>query len=605
MTCTRISITFLTLALIVGCSKTGPGPEAPGTEAKAAVEPASHVFRNAKVYTVNDEQPWAEALVVRGKQIVYVGGAAGTDAFVGDATQVHDLAGKMVLPGFVSGHDHLIASNWTKAGVSLFGAASKEEVLARIRDYADQHPDEKFVFGYGWDKAMLGGNPTAKELDGAVRDRPAMIFDFTIHDLWFNTKALEAAGITKETEDVQPGFSYWVRDRRGNPTGVGVELTWTNAFVAAGAWDPEVLVRASQQALYETAVSDGWTSVINQGLVTPNVANLPKALEDVEASFALLEELDSNGKLKLRTFQNLIYKNPNDSVDLLVESAVELRAKYDSDRVRALGIKIHPEGNWVSYTALMLENYADKKTKGQGGVPPERVAEIVAAANAKGIDVAVHTDGSATHRTTLDAFEASIEAGHGDARNSLQHYINPTPEDQERAAKIPIGINVTPLWATNWGNNMAQALPKLGKKRIEEMYQPIRRALDAGARVSISSDVPSTPAEDSAALIQLESAVALVDPTNPDDEPALDPSKAITLEQGIKALTIYPAWQARMEDKIGTLEVGKYADLVILEKNLFDVAPTDIADVKVLATMMDGRFTYGDAVPTSTTPETP
>ena len=557
------------------------------------------------MYTVNDEQPWAEAVVVRGNQIVYVGDAAGTEAFVGDATQVHDLAGKMLLPGFVSGHDHLIASNWTKAGVSLFGAASKEEVLSRIRDYAKEHPDEKFVFGYGWDTSMLGGIPTAKDLDQAVNDRPAMIFDFTIHDLWFNTNALKAAGVTKATKDVKPGFSYWVRDRKGNPTGVGIEVTWFDAYIAAGAWNPDVLVRASQEALYDKAAAGGWTSVINQGLVTPNLGNLSRSLGDVEFSFALLEELDAKGELKLRTFQNLIYKNPNDAVELLVQSAVKLREKYDSDRVRALGVKIHPEGNWITYTALMLDNYADKKTKGQAGVSPERVAEIVLEANAKGLDVSVHTDGTSTNRTTLDAFEASIEAGHADARNSLQHYINVTPEDQERAVKLGIGINATPLWATNWGNNMKQARSKLGNKRIETMYQPIGYAFDAGARVSISPDVPSTTSEDSAALIQLESAVALVDPTNPDDEPVLDSSKAITIEQGIKGLTIHPAWQARMEDKIGTLEVGKYADLVILEKNLFDVVATDIADVKVVATMMDGRFTYGEAVPTSTTQEAP
>ena len=590
-----IVIFSLTLALFAACSKSDPGADKPKTET-VSVEPASHVFKNAKVYTVNEAQPWAEAVAVRGNELVYVGDLAGAEPFVGEGTMVHDLAGKMVLPGFVSGHDHLIASNWTKAGVSLFGAQSKDEVLARIRDYAEAHPDEEIIFGYGWDRTMLGGIPTAKDLDKAVSDRPAMIFDFTIHDLWFNTKALQAGGVTKATKDKKPGFSYWVRDKRRNPTGVGIEVTWVDAFIAAGAWKPAVLMRSSQKVLYDMAAERGWTSVLVPGLVTPNLSNLPKAVEDADSAFQLLEELDARGELKLRTFLQLIYKNAKDSVDLLVDSAVALRGKYDSDRVRAFGIKIHAEGNWITHTALMLEPYADKNTKGQAGVPAERVAEIVLAANAQGLDVSVHVDGSSTLRTTIDAFEASINAGHVDARNSLQHYINPHPDDQKRAVELGIGINITPLWATNWGNNMEQALIKLGQKRIDEMYQPLRAALDAGAKVSISADIPSTPPEDSGALLQLESAITLMDPNDPDDKPALDASKAITLEQGLRALTIYPAWQARMEDKIGTLEAGKCADLVILEKNLFDVAPTAIADVKVLATMMDGRFTHREGI---------
>ena len=579
---TGIVVAVVSLCLpLVACTKQPP-----------ATEPADYVFFDGKVYTVNPAQKWAESVAVRGNTIVYVGNSAGAKAFEGKNTKVLDLDGKMVLPGFISGHDHLIASNWTKAGVSLFGAKSRDEVLTRIREYAKSHPDEEIVFGYGWDRTMLGGIPTARGLDEAVSDRPAMIFDFTIHDLWFNTKALRAGGVTKATKDKKPGFSYWVRDERGNPTGVGIEVTWVDAFIAAGAWKPDILVRSSQKELYDVAAERGWTSVINPGLVTPNLSNLPKAIEDAEFAHQLLDELDAKGELKLRTFPQLIYKNPDDSVELLVDSAVAFREKYDTDRVRAHGIKIHPEGNWITHTALMLEPYADEDTRGQAGVPAERVAEIVLAANAKGIDVSVHVDGSSTNRTTLDAFEASIKAGHEDARNSLQHYINVRPDDQKRAAELGIGINITPLWATNWGNNMEQALIKLGRKRLDEMYQPLRAALDAGARVSISADIPSTPPEDSGALLQLESAITLMDPNNPSDKPALDASKAITLEQGLRALTIHPAWQARMEDKIGTLEVGKYADLVILEKSLFDVAPTDIADVRVLGTMMDGRFTY-------------
>lgn len=164
-----IVVTLALCAAVAGC-----------TSRKAKTEPADYMFSNAKVYTVNPDQQWAEAIAVRGNEIVYVGDTAGARAFEGKKTQIFDLDGKMVLPGFVSGHDHLIASNWTKAGVDLFSAKSKDDYLRMIREYAEAHPDDEIVFGFGWDRTNYGGYPTARELDAAVLDRPAMIFDFTI-----------------------------------------------------------------------------------------------------------------------------------------------------------------------------------------------------------------------------------------------------------------------------------------------------------------------------------------------------------------------------------------------------------------------------------------
>ena len=131
---------------------------------------------------------------------------------------------------------------------------------------------------------------------------------------------------------------------------------------------------------------------------------------------------------------------------------------------------------------------------------------------------------------------------------------------------------------------------------VETEYQQIKQAIDQGVTVSISADVPSTPSELAGALMQMEAAVTRRDPTSFDSEPAPPPSQAITVEEGIRAVTIDPAWQVRMEGKIGTIEVGKYADLVVLKRNLFEIEPMDIADTKVLATMMDGRFTHRDGI---------
>ncbi len=558
---------------------------------------ADTIFTNGKVYTANPDQEWAEAVAISGNKIVYVGDDGGAEAYRGAGAERFDLDGMMVLPGFVSGHDHLIASNWTKAGVNLFGSTSKAEYLERIKRHADTHPDEGFVFGYGWDRQSYGGLPTAKDLDSVVADRPAMIFDFTVHDLWFNTKALEAGNVTKDTPDPQPGFSYWSRDNAGNPDGVGIELCWSDAFIAAGAWQREELITASQRSLYQTAAAQGFTAVINQGLATPNLTNLAASLDDHEYAFEMLDELDREGRLQLRTFQQVLYKDAEGSVDQLVGAALEMRRRFDSDRLRVSGVKIHPEGNWNSHTSLMLEPFSDTPGDcGKAGVSPERVREIVLAANAAGLDVSVHVDGTATTRTTIDAFEEAIKKGYSDARNSLQHYHNAHPVDQQRVIDLGLTVNTTPLFGTDWSNSDDQARKILGEERIQTTYMPYIGAFEAGLKVSLSADVPSSPQDEASALLNIEAAVTQRDPGNPNSKVFPPGREGLPLEQAIQGVTIFPAWQARMENKIGTLEVGKYADLVVLEDNLFEVEPRDIADVRVRATMMDGSFTHRDGI---------
>ncbi|PMK02152.1 amidohydrolase [Vibrio sp. 10N.261.55.A7] len=575
----------LGLAAITGCnSTTTSAPSAKSTLS------ADYIFTNAKVYTVNEKQPWAEAVVVDDNKIVYVGDAQGAKAYSSD--NIVDLAGKMILPGFVSGHDHLVASNWTKAGVNLFPAKSKQEYLSLIKAHAEANPDDEFLYGYGWNYTTYGGRPTAAELDSVAPNHKAIIFDFTIHDAWLNSKMMAAGNINKDTEDKQPGFSYWERDAAGNPTGNAIELSWFPAYISSGAWDRETLVTESQSTLYNNAASQGWTSVVNLGLVTPNISNAEKNIAEYDYAMKLLAELEKQDKLKLRTFMHWIYKNGDASVDELVKITLDYRKKYNSDMLRMSGIKIHPEANWGTQTSLLLEGYSDKpEYKGIRGISAERVEEVYMKANAQGIDVSIHADGSATVRASIDSIIKSRKAGY-DARNSLQHFAVVHPDDMKRVAEYKIPVNLTPIWRTDWGNTFELAQEKLGDKRSHEYYQMLGAAVRTGTTVSISADVPSTPSEEAGGLFLLESAMTQMNPNDPNSVPWGPNSEALTLAQGLKTLTIDPAWQTRMETKVGSLEVGKYADLVILEKNLFDVKKTDIADVKVLATMMNGSFTY-------------
>ena len=562
-----------------------------------ALESADIVIINGKVYTVNEKQPRAESVAIKDGNIVYVGAVDGAKALIGEKTNVIDAAGKMILPGFVSGHDHLVASNWTKVGVDLSPGKSKADYLAMIKAHAQAHPDDAFLYGYGWNYTTYGSRPTAAELDTVAPKHKAILFDYTIHDAWLNTAMLQAGGIDKNTKDKQPGFSYWVRDKDGNPTGNAVELAWFSAYIDSGAWNREKLVKDSQKVLYDNAASQGWTAVVNIGLVTPNISNIEKNNNEYDYAMKLLHELEKNGALKLRTFMHMIYKNGEGDVDDLVATTLQFREKYDSDMLRMAAIKIHPEANWGTHTSLLLQPYTDRPDyQGIRGISAERVEEVILKANAAGIDVSLHADGSATVRATIDAVEKSRQQGNTDERNSLQHFAVVHPRDMMRVKKMQIPVNLTPIWRTDWSDGYQLALDKIGKARAHGYFQMLGTVVRTGTRVSIAADVPSTPPALAGALLQLEAAMTRRNPADSFSKAWPPKSEAITLEQGLKALTIDPAWQTRMEDKIGSLEVGKYADIVMLDKNLFDLEPDEIAEVNVLATMVNGKFTYRQGI---------
>ncbi len=275
LTLFRLSICFAAIFSAISCL--GPA---------AAAEPADTVFTGGKVYTVNNEQPWAEAVAVKGNKIVYVGDAEGAKAFIGDDTKVIDTKGKMVLPGFISTHDHLIVSGWMNLGVQLYEGKSLDDYLQAIKEYADAHPDEKVIRGVGWNGENIGAEPTAEMLDRAVSDRPVIVIDYTIHDAWLNTRGLEDGKVTKDTPDPIPGVSYWVRDEQGNPTGWAKEVSYLGAYVNMGAWDAETMIPQIQQKQYEAAASFGMTAFLNPGVITPQVTDPEGMFEDTARALA-------------------------------------------------------------------------------------------------------------------------------------------------------------------------------------------------------------------------------------------------------------------------------------------------------------------------------
>lgn len=553
---------------------------------------ADTVFVNGKVYTVNENQPWAEAVAVKGNKIIYVGDSQGVKQHVGDETKTIDCAGKTVMPGFVSAHDHLIASAWTNAGVQLFDVKDKAECLQRIKEYAAANPDEKVVKGIGWSAGKLGGRPTAKELDQAVPDRPALILDFTIHDAWLNTMALKKANITKDTPDTLPGVTFWVRDDEGNPLGCAIEVQWMQAYIDLGAWDAEKMIRESSDTLSGIAASNGTTTFLSPGVVTPNIKDTHGGMEqDFKIALDMLTRMAESGELKCRTFAQPMFKNKDADPQRFVDFTLDMSKTYNTDKVRVNSMKVHPEGNWNAEVAPMLKPYESGKT-GVFNVEPEKITAIMVAAAKANLDVFIHSDSTGSARAAVNGILAGREFFPG-SRSAIHHACWIHPDDQKRIIENKIPINTTPLFSSDYTDTDKDAIRSLGKQRTETMFGRYPDFARAGVSVSISADVPSTQPSMQAPLFQVEAACTFKVPSDEANSKKFPTTvEPMTVKQAIRAVTIDPAWQLRMGDKIGSLEVGKLADIVVLESNPFEVEVSQIEEIDVLMTMMDGDFTY-------------
>ncbi|MDN3641417.1 amidohydrolase family protein [Lutimonas halocynthiae] len=576
----QLILSVLVITLLIGC------------KSETKQEAADMVFTNGNVITVDEEQPSAEAVAIKDNKIVFVGSSEDAKAYIGEGTETTDLAGKTMMPGFVSGHDHIIASQWTKQGLDLNGATNKEETYALIKKYVADNPDMEYYTGMGYNKTLMGGFPTAKELDELIPDKVAIFLDFTIHDAWLNSEAMKAGGITKDSPDDVPGVTYWVRDTAGTPSGVGVELAWFPTY-AKVMWNPEKMIEDSREFLHSNAIAAGYTTMLTPGLVTPNFSNTEGMFDDLEITMQILTKLDNEGKLGIRSFVQPAYKDANSDPIEFSKRVKEFADKYNGDHLRVHGIKIHPEGTWSSGGVLMVEPWEGTDDYGASATSPDRMKEVLLAANPLGLDVFTHVEGSGSVAGKIDAILASREAGNTDERNALHHFQIATPADLQRTIDHNIPVNVTPIFSTDWASQDKDYLRMLGKERTSTHVARYADVIGAGNKVSISSDIPSSPVESVGALTQIQTAVTFRNPLDFENSKKFPAdAKTLTVAQAIQAVTINPAWQIRMEDKIGSIEVGKYADFVILEASPYEVDETKIKDIKVIGTIMDGKYTY-------------
>ncbi len=546
------------------------------------------VFRGGSVYTMNPKQPWAQTAIVVAGRIEFVGSEADASVRTPQGAEVIDLAGGMLLPGFVDAHDHLAMMAVGKLGVDLSGIVGEEAILAAVREYVTGNPGLTMYRGFGWYPGSFQGvSPRREWLDEITGDVPMVVCSADIHDLWFNTAAMKLAGISAATPDPAPN-QYYVRDTDGTPTGHAVEAAAVIPVLAAvGTFTMEVF-RQTQQLTLDRAPSYGITTYFEAGVF------MGATSADSEPVYADYIARDLEGTLDVRVAGSYWTRSESDDPQVIADALTDWNARLRSPHVSISHLKMWADGTLFSDGALLLQpSCGAHPSVGQMLFSEAHIAAQAKAIQEAGFDMHVHVDADGSARTVLNAFErAQKELGIGTARHTIAHNTLLAPDDVPRFAALGVIANCTPLWGTDYhGQYLEIYTDLLGADRVESEVFPYGDLVRSGATVTFGADLPGVDLAEIPPLIQIEAAVTRKRPGFPDDRPFV-PRQRMSLEDALRAATINGAFQLRMENEIGSIEVGKCADLIVLGRDLFEVEPEEIHQVPVVLTMMDGRITF-------------
>jgi len=529
---------------------------------------ADRVFVNARVWTGDAARPEAQALAVRGSTLLAVGSNAEARALAGRGTEVVDLGGRRVVPGFIDAHVHLLGGGLALGSLRLDDVETSDALLARVRAWAQAHPDAHWVTGEGWSyAAFAGGLPSAAQLDAIVPDRPAWLVSYDGHTGWANSFALRVAEVTRETKD-PPGGAV-VRDARGVPTGVLKEAAQDLVERLVPKPPPHEKEQALARAIAQ-ASAWGLTGVHEAGMGEQDLALLASALEQ---------------KPSLRVYAALpIARDP--SPDVLARQDA-LRRQYARGRLRVGAIKGYVDGVVEARTAAMFEPYPGDGT----GIPSWTQAELdraVAAYDRAGWQVMLHAIGDRGIDMALTAFERAAAAnGTSGRRHRVEHVEVPRTADLARFAAGGIVASTQATFPYPNANHLGVYVPTLGPERARRALA-FRSIDDAGAVQAFGSDWPVFSADVLRAI-----ACAVTRSTLAGTPPGgWEPAQKLSVEAALRHYTADAAYAEHAEAEKGTLAPGRLADFVVLSQDLLAVPPEKLQDVQVLRTVAGGQDTY-------------
>jgi len=565
---------LIALLLAATIAPAAAAPASPSAQAKADI-----VFRNGAVYTVDRVRSWAEAVAVRGEKIVYVGGNGGAAKYVGPKTKVVDLQGKMLLPGFQDAHVHPLWAGLEQMDCSLYELSAKEDYLRAVADCAARHPDDQWIRGAGWSMSVFPkGIPHRRDLDGVVPDRPVFLVSKDGHSAWVNSKALAVAGITRDTPD--PDRGRIDRDRDGEPVGSLQE----SAIELVGSLLPRYTPEEARRGL-RIAVE----KLNSMGVTSFQEASIDLGDSQGYRMLDVYRDVDRAGQLSARVVLSLTLDPAKGEAQ--VPEFIRARRDYTRGRVRAHTVKIFQDGVVEARTAAMLQPYRGKEGgNGMALVEPEALKRIVTRIDREGFQLHFHCIGDAAIRQVFDALEAARRAnGARDSRHHLSHIQVFNPDDIPRFRDLGAVATFQPLWALADSYIKELTLPILPPETHRWIY-PIGSVLRSGGMVAFGSDWSVSSANP---LEEMEVAVRRADWTDADAAPFI-PEERIDLRDAIAAFTINSAYVNFQDDRTGSIEAGKLADLVVLDRNLFAIDPNRISEARVLLTLLGGKAVHGD-----------
>ena len=575
-------------AVFTGCSsaaQTETPAEAPAAEPETKTEGADLVLTNATFQTMVSEDDTAEAVAITGGELVYVGDAAGVEAFIGDNTKVMDLGGKYVTPGFIDGHIHApdnYLTEETELNLMEYGV-DFDAYKTALAEFIEKHPDYEVYITRSLDlKAFPDSMPNNDWLDELSSDKPIMCKDVSGHGALLNTYAIELCGLTKDTPDPPGGTIY--KDANGELTGYFSDCGEILSAIPEFEYTDEQYINAFKSFMVE-ANSYGLTAIDSGG-------------DSIKPE--LYSRMEQAGELNVRVNTDFFFSPPvNAERAVEVIDYLDANQQYVSDFINVRQVKFKVDGVPEGKSSYLLEPYAEEAGAEEGYVSSaaatvEELKGFVETVNAAGYTVQTHCMGDASVQLAMDAYENSAKVnGNPDVRNKIAHVNLLTDEDVQCMAEYKVIAAMQPLWFYYDPFFSPLEEQMFGTERFEREYH-IRDMVDAGVIITGSNDYPVT--FDFAPLHGIEAGATQCSPYAGEDDQietyTRNADQAVTVYEMLEMYTTNAAYGAFLDDRVGTIEVGKKADLVVLGDNLLTCDVKAISDIPVLYTISDGRIVY-------------
>jgi hypothetical protein len=539
--------------------------------------PADLVLINGKVVTVEDSPAEAEAVAIVGDRITDLGSTPDIKRHVGPKTHVIDLKGQLVIPGFIEGHGHFTGVGQAQLNLNLMNTSSWDEIVAMVADAAKTAKPGQWIYGRGWHQEKwsrtpepnVEGFPTHHALSNVSPNNPVLLTHASGHATFANAKAMELSGVTGQTQN--PSGGDFLKDSEGNPTGLFRETA--SRLIRSGAGEPP-LTPAERTARARRILELASQEVLSKGVTSFQDAGSSTA--DVD----LMKQMIDEGKINVRLWIMLRMNNQALASSLATYRTVD----YGNGFLTVRGIKKSIDGALGSRGAWLLEPYSDKPgDTGRNTTPIDEIREAAKLAVAHGYQMCVHAIGDRANRETLNIFEEVYKANPGkDLRWRIEHAQHLHPADIPRFGALGVIASMQGVHCTS---DAPYVTARLGARRAEEGAYVWQKLMKTKAVVTNGTDAP---VEDVDPVASFYSTVS----RRTKDGKVFYPDQRMSRMEALKSYTINGAYAAFEEGSRGSLKPGKYADMVILSKDIMTVPEDQIPTAEVMYTIVGGRVRY-------------